>query len=341
MVKRLVVCVVVTLMSVSNAADDAVMRYTTTATDLYACPRLDCDVVTTLDSGVAVAWLDTESGELVGWTDAWHRVDVDGRAATGYLPEAYLSDHPPDFWKTLPVVPAFSATTMDIYGVGQAMGNDPASLSIVGDCQNVTELFLAPLLNPDQHSLGDHAYLQQTIDHYAGAFSRTRAAVRGGYNVASVLSPLWSDAAVCDLDETPLLCENRVNNPSVVIISMETWYEGDVVPTYEGYLRQGVAFWIEQGVVPILATKGGDLPQDDAINAAIARVALAYDVPLWNFWAAVAHLPDGGIHPDDLHLTVAPSLFDNDEAMQFGWPWRNLTALQVLDAFRMAVDAGA
>jgi hypothetical protein len=37
---------------------------------------------------------------------------------------------------------------------------------------------------------------------------------------------------------------------------------------------------------------------------------------------------------DRFHLTFDENLFDDPEAMQAAWPWRNLTALQVLDKVR-------
>ena len=48
-------------------------------------------------------------------------------------------------------------------------------------------------------------------------------AVRTGFNVASVLTPLFANPENCQPGETPLVCEIRIWNPSIVIISMETW----------------------------------------------------------------------------------------------------------------------
>jgi hypothetical protein len=59
-----------------------------------------------------------------------------------------------------------------------------------------------------------------------------------GYNVASVLSPLWANHAVCKGGETPLACEARLHNPSIVIINMETWWQHRPASEYENYLDQ-------------------------------------------------------------------------------------------------------
>jgi lysophospholipase L1-like esterase len=89
---------------------------------------------------------------------------------------------------------------------------------------------------------------------------------------------------------------------------------------------------IDQGVVPILATKADNVEGDHAINQTIARLAVEYDLPVWNFWLAVKDLPDGGLQEDGVHLTWASNRFDDPLVMQNAWPVRNLTALQVLDA---------
>lgn len=240
---------------------------------------------------------------------------------------------PPERWQEWPVVPTPSAHMRVVYQHGLAIGRDERRFSKIGDCQNVDTYFLSTFDKPGDYSLGaQYAYLQETIEHFAGSWSRHSLAVKGGMNVASVLSPLWADAEHCEKDETPLACEIRVHNPSIVIVSMETWWGKQPAKTYEAYLRQVVEYILAQGVVPILATKADNLEGDHSINAAIARVAYDYDVPLWNFWAAVQPLPNHGLSPDGFHLTFARNFFDDPLRMQNAWPWRNLTALQSLDS---------
>ena len=100
-------------------------------------------------------------------------------------------------------------------------------------------------------------------------------------------------------------------------------------------MRKVVEYILSQGAVPILATKADNREGDGSINAAIAEVAAEYDVPVWNFWAAVQPLPDHGIFkgdPDHFHLTYAANYFDDPLRMQQAWPWRNLTALESIDS---------
>ena len=161
----------------------------------------------------------------------------------------------PDAWKSMPIVPVVSARMIAVYQAGLAAGRDPNRFSKIGDCQNITTYFLASFDNPKDYSLGtQYAYLQPTIDHFAGSWSRQSLAVKGGENVAASLNPLWADPKKCNAGETPIACEIRVNNPSIVTVSMEESWSGDLVK-YNEYLRKIVEYVLSQNVVPILATR--------------------------------------------------------------------------------------
>jgi hypothetical protein len=240
---------------------------------------------------------------------------------------------PPERWQEWPVVPdRISPRMLEVYEKGLALGRDPQRFSKIGDCQNVSTYFLGTYDKPGDYSLGtQYESLAPTIQHFSGSWSRTSVAVKGGMNVASVLSPIWADPKQCNKGEFPLACEIRLNNPSIVFISMETWWANKPPEQYEAYLRQIIQYTLDQGVVPILATKADNLEGDHAINQAIARVAYDYDIPLWNFWLAVQPLPNHGLSPDKFHLTYAHNIFDDPQRMENAWPWRNLTALQSID----------
>jgi hypothetical protein len=45
------------------------------------------------------------------------------------------------------------------------------------------------------------------------------------------------------------------------------------------------------------------------------------------------------LSPDGFHLTFARNFFDDPKRMKTAWPWRNLTALQTLDAVHKALTA--
>jgi len=261
---------------------------------------------------------------------------ADSPKETPAVPTELPTPKPPlkkDAWMQMPVVPAFVSSAMhEVYQRGLEMGNDPTHFSIIGDCQNVSSYFLSAFEKPGEYSLGEeYMYLQPTIEYYQGSYSRVSVAVKGGFNAAAVISPLRADPEICNPNESPLDCELRIWRPSVVIVSMETWWSQKPEEEYEKYMRRVLDRIIETGAVPIITTKADNLEGDHAINATVAKLAYEYDIPLWNFWAAVQPLPDHGLSDDGFHLTFARNFFDDPIRMRNAWPWRNLTALQTLD----------
>src|SRR6185436_2444602 len=190
---------------------------------------------------------------------------------------------PRDGWMQLSVVPtAVSDRARAIYEYGLYLGNDPTHFSIIGDCQNVSSYFMSAFDKPGEFSLGtEYSYLQPTIDYYQGSFSRKSLAVKGGFNAAAVLSPLRADRKHCNPNESPLDCELRTWRPSIVIVSMETWWSEKPAEEYDKYMRRVLDRIIETGALPIIATKADNLEGDHSINATIAQIAYEYDIPLW------------------------------------------------------------
>ena len=255
------------------------------------------------------------------------------------IPTATFTPKPPlekDAWKKMPAVSSEVSGAMRlVYERGLALGNDPHRFSVIGDCQNVSSYFLAVFEHSEQFSLGaEYTYLQPTIDYYKGSFSRKSLAVRGGFNVAAILSPLRADPKSCSKNESPLDCELRTWKPSVVFVSMETWWSEKPAEVYDKHMRQVIERILATGAVPIIATKADNLEGDNSINATVAQIAYDYEIPLWNFWAAVQPLPNHGLSSDHFHLTFARNFFDDPVRMKSAWPWRNLTALQTLDVVR-------
>lgn len=246
----------------------------------------------------------------------------------------------PADWQKWPIVPVISANALEIYKEGILMGNDPAHFSKVGDCQNVISFFLSDFDNGWYRLGEEYEYLQEVIGYYEGSWGRESMAVKGGYNVASVLNPMFANQEICEINETPLACEFRIHQPSIALISMETWGAYDDPTKYEFYMRKVLDEVISNGVLPILATKADNLEGDHLINQAIAQLAYEYDVPMWNFWAATDPLPDHGLSTEDhFHLTVGlGNYFDNPDNLVGAWPVRNLTALQTIDAVYNAIQ---
>jgi uncharacterized protein YraI len=285
------------------------------------------------DTAAAWALVHTPDGSTRGWVAARYVQAAPGVPWSGVPVTAETLDLPESpavaTLRQTPVVAAATARARDIYQRGLARGNHPDRFSKVGDCQSVPTFFLG-IFDRGEYVLGpDYAYLQSTIDHFAGSFARESAAVWSGFNAYAVLDPTWANPAYCLAGESPLACEYRLWQPSFVFISLEVWHGH--LDDYTANLRQVVDFWIGHDVVPILATKADNREDDWSINLAITSLAREYDIPLWNFLMAAQPLPAFGLS-DGFHLTYAQSNFSNPVAMQNGWPWRNLTALQSLDS---------
>ncbi|OJX40776.1 MAG: hypothetical protein BGO78_10610 [Chloroflexi bacterium 44-23] len=242
-------------------------------------------------------------------------------------------------WQNFPIFPtSLSQQAREIYTAGIAAGNDPQRFSKIGDCQNINTYFLALFDDPNAYTLGEqYQDLQATIDYYAGSWSRQSISVRGGFNVATIFNPWFSNKEFCGENETPIDCELRVNKPSVVLISMEAWWNGDPA-RYAMHLRRIVDTVLAHNALPILATKADNLEGNYEINRAIVQIAYEYDLPLWNFWRAVQDIPRKGLEDDMFHLTHGLNDFSNTKNLRQGWPVRNLTALQTIDAVRRALE---
>jgi hypothetical protein len=235
-------------------------------------------------------------------------------------------------WQLAPVIPeGLSNRAREIYADGLELGRDPRVFSKVGDCGGTPGWFLGPFdIGPNDYRLGEYKYLEEVIAYFQGSYGRASLAVHDGFNAASILSPIRADRDLCEGGENPLACELRLNNPSIALIMIGT---NDVyhVDEFEGRMRQIIEYTIDQGVLPVLASKPDNIEGDQGINKIIYKLALEYELPFWNLWLAFQTLPDQGLQEDDAHITFAPSFFDNEYVMESGWPWRNLTALQVLD----------
>ena len=213
----------------------------------------------------------------------------------------------PEDWRDWPIIPSLSPRAREIYQEGLAMGNNPRAFSKIGDCQSIKEAFMGLFDLKDRFVLTeDHAHFQESIDNFAGHFNTDSQGVKGGFNAAAVLSPMWANPEVCQSGENPLECEIRVTKPTFVFIRLEVWWDGRTAEQYEAYMRKIIEYAIAHGVVPILATKADNVEGDHSLNLATAKLAYEYDIPLWNFWRAVQPLPHHGMdpnRPDGFHVS--------------------------------------
>lgn len=228
-------------------------------------------------------------------------------------------------WKTLPVIPeAIDASLQRVYARGLALGNDPYAFSLFGDCQTrpgeffgvfETDLAVIESLSPE---------LREVVDNFGGSFNRESSTTQDGTTPGSLLWTQWHRGEYgCTFAETPVECELRIHRPSFVIIQVGTHFESRNTE----YLRRVILQLLDAGVVPILATKADNREKDERINRDMAMLAAEYDLPLWNFWAAVSDLPDRGLYTRDDRPLQGPIYLTEEATIR-----HRMTGLAALNA---------
>ncbi len=245
------------------------------------------------------------------------------------------------------IVTGITARSRQILLDGLAKGNLPNVFTRVGDSITVAGQFLTQIGNGN-YNLGEYSRYAPVIQYFSGPngrgynpFDSPLLAAGNGWSTLDVLDPGHADAALCRPGETPLRCEYRLVRPAVALIMLGTNDAGGVATeTYAANMRRIVEISIEMGVIPVLSTlppKPVDVfnaARVDEFNRVIVGVARAYDIPLWNYWQALQSLPNRGISDDGVHPSTPPDNLNchfDAEHLNYGFPVRNLTALQVLD----------
>ena len=239
-------------------------------------------------------------------------------------------------FETIAVLPDdVQANVRAIFARGQALGRNPNAFSKLGDSgvlveSNLTRFDNGPL------DLGPYAFLQPTIDQYAGSWERYGVGARVALTTIGTFDPMFANPEWCAGGEHMLACEIRLHNPSVLLIRLGT--NDGRAESYDRYMRDIVAYCMDNGVIPILGTKADRFEGDDSINAATRRIADELDVPLWEFDALAATLPNRGLTDDQAHLTVyGRNDYNDPETFTRGYPMSDLSALAVLDAVRRVI----
>jgi len=245
---------------------------------------------------------------------------------------------PPDFWTKLPVIPEqISVRVREIYQSGLAMGQNPRVFSRIGDCASAAPAFLVGF--DRKYDLGAYTSLQPAIDYFKGSFERPSLAAKAGLNSAGLLTTLWTGEQ-CLKNESLLDCQYRLDRPSFAMIAIgtnEAYYVHQDPGSFERNMRIILDDTISKGIVPVLATKADNIEGDNSINATIARLAMEYELPLWNFWLAAQPLPEHGLADPDHLSSVSYANFTDftiPNSLEYGVQVHNLTALQMLDLLR-------
>ncbi len=240
-----------------------------------------------------------------------------------------------------------------IYELGQLLGNQSNVFSKVGDSITVASHMLQPI-SSGFYNLGDYQYLQSVIDHFMSGkardgdpFSNVSVAAGVGWTSAAVIDPQYADPNWCDRGEIPLTCEYRLSRPSIALIMFGTNDTAHLTPaTYEYNLSQIVEISVEKGVIPVLSTipvRQGYEDESARLNEMVIKVSRQYDIPLWDYGAAMQSAPNLGLDIDGVHPSIPANGFKGAadfraSNLYSGYVIRNLTALQMLDMIWEAVN---
>ena len=191
------------------------------------------------------------------------------------------------------MLPTVDPSIRAIYEYGQTLGNDPHAFSIFGDCQSRPDAFFGVFETDPSAVKNLSPELRETVANFRGSFDRESPTSQDGTTPGALLWTQWHRGEYgCTFAETPVECELRIHRPSFVLIQIGTHFESRNTE----YLRKIITQLMDAGVVPILATKADNRELDDRINRDMALLASEYDLPLWNFWAALSDLPERGLY---------------------------------------------
>ncbi len=209
----------------------------------------------------------------------------------------------PDDWKDWPVFPVqVSEELKELYFWGIENGNNPHAFSILGDCHSLPEVFLG-IYDSDPEAVQNlDESLQETVQQFAGSFDRYSPTVVVGTTEGALLWAQWNEnkEGYCLPNELPIDCEIRYHRPSIAFIRVGTHWEA----RNEDYLRTIIEKLMANGTVPVIVTKPDNRELDERVNHNLAKLAVEYDLPLWNFWASIQGLPNGGLSADsDMYLS--------------------------------------
>ncbi len=326
---------------------------------LRQLPTLDGKILLNLFAGTRLAvrkrtsdstWLLVQLREgYLGWVSADY-VDLDIDLASVIVddnpqPVPYFTPPTPEGG---PQVTIIGGGARAIFLDGQQRGNHANVFTTVGDSLTDTPYFLRPI--PYGFDLGAYGYLLPMLQFFnvdtgqGNAYARRAISTHAGWSTFSVLEP--ADDGVCQPGETHLDCEYRVVKPAYAIILIGTndapAFPGD---TYRANMQRIIETSINYGVVPILSTVPPRNDFNDRVieyNQVIQQLSALYAIPQIDLYTALLPLPDRGLGPDGIHLSVPPgapasTMIFSEQNLRYGTTMRNLTTLQALDQARTQI----
>lgn len=243
-----------------------------------------------------------------------------------------------------PVIPYISESMRAVYLRGQRYGVRSQSITKIGDSVSANPFYLDTMSHGDS-VLGPYDYLSDTLLYFGPSRKRESMAAKKGMSSFSIFDPLMA-AEDCTADESPLVCELRLQKPAVAFIMFGP---NDIrameVDEYKVQMSMLVEDLIANGTIPVLTTFSADparrtWQKSVSFNLALIEVARTYDVPLMNLWLASRDLPRYGLEGDGIHMrNFGYEYLKLDAGLEsrFGVSLQNLLALRTLEELRNTV----
>ncbi len=244
------------------------------------------------------------------------------------------------------ITPGVRNAMRKVYALGLQLGNNPRVFSKVGDCLEGQVWFLYQYGDGNPYELGNYGRLQDVINHFMvsprpgvpNPYIAASQAAHAAFTSASVQDAEWADPKLCQVGESPLACEYRVNKPSVAIIMFGVVdVESLTAAQFSSSLRKVVKQTLALGIIPIMSTAPENLAYGDKaaqFNRIVTQIAAENSAPLIHLRDALYPLTDHGLDHDGLHLTPGAAwtrVAFTAPQLQLGLPVWNLLALQSLD----------
>ncbi len=317
---------------------------------LRSAPTTDSETIEFLTSGTTLLILQQSTD------GTWYEVQVEGTTQQGWVAADFVQtlgegDVPVSsttFSDTvvngIPILTGVNQNAVDIFKRGQAIGNRATVFTKIGDSITYTDWFL-DTIGDGVYELGSYWYLQNVVDYFGvtpardeNSFKHNSVAAQSGWSAHLMQDPDYA-SALCQVNETPLECEYRITRPSIALIMLGTNDVG-FVDSYAFRINMEwvVQTTIDHGIIPVISTIPNRLDKQERIpefNGIIREIAQKYQIPLWDYHAILSTLPNEGLSTDGVHPSSSPRGYvgqaDFTESnLQFGFPMRNMTALQVL-----------
>ena len=193
-------------------------------------------------------------------------------------------------------IPLLSPAARTLYQRSLATGHDKRLFTIAGDSNSHPMRYLGRVTS-GAFPLPKVLELQSVVGDYVPSFTHISIATGGGFRAADMFDAVHANGfGACHKDEGMFACELRSSNASIVFIQLGT---GDkfVWRDFERNYRAMLDYATQNNVLPILVTKADDIEslQGGAsygyINGVIRALAVEYQMPLLDLYAATRDLP--------------------------------------------------